>query len=35
MDKVMKIIVAVGYVLAIVLSMFLIMIALWAIGGWF
>ena len=35
MDKVMKIIVTLGYMLAIIMAMFLIIIALWAIGGWF
>jgi hypothetical protein len=34
MDKVLKIVVAVGYMLAIILAMFLFIIALWVIGGW-
>ena len=33
-DKVLKIVVAVGYMLAIILAMFLFIIALWVIGGW-
>ena len=35
MDKVMKILVALGYMLAIIMAIFLFIIALWAIGGWF
>ena len=34
MDKIMKIVLAVGYMLAIILAMFLFIIALWVIGGW-
>ena len=34
MDKVLKIVVALGYMLAIILAMFLFIIALWVIGGW-
>jgi hypothetical protein len=34
MDKVLKIVVAVGYMLAIILAMFLFIIAIWVIGGW-
>ena len=34
MDKVLKIVVAVGYMLAIILAMFLFIIGLWVIGGW-
>ena len=33
-DKVLKIVVALGYMLAIILAMFLFIIALWVIGGW-
>jgi hypothetical protein len=33
-DKVLKIVVAVGYMLAIILAMFLFIIAIWVIGGW-
>jgi hypothetical protein len=33
-DKVLKIVVALGYMLAIILAMFLFIIALWTIGGW-
>ncbi len=33
-DKVMKIIVALGYMLAIILAIFIFIIALWTIGGW-
>ena len=33
-DKVLKIVVALGYMLAIILALFLFMIALWTIGGW-
>ena len=35
MDKVMKITVCVGYMLAIILAMFLFIIAGWVITGWF
>ena len=34
MNSIMKIVVAVGYMLAIILAMFLFIIALWVIGGW-
>ena len=34
MDAVLKILVAVGYMLAIILSIFIFIIALWVIGGW-
>ena len=34
-DKVMKITVAVGYMLAIILALFLFIIAGWVITGWF
>ena len=34
-DKVMKIIVALGYMLAIIMAIFIFIIALWVIGGWF
>ena len=34
MDKVMKILVAVGYMLAIIMAIFIFIIALWVIGGW-
>ena len=34
MDKVLKIVVALGYMLAIILAIFLFIIALWVIGGW-
>ena len=34
MDKVLKIVVAVGYMLAIIMAMFIFIIALWVIGGW-
>jgi hypothetical protein len=34
-DKVMKIVVALGYMLAIIISLFLILIAAWAFVGWF
>jgi len=33
-DKVLKIVVALGYMLAIILAIFLFIIALWVIGGW-
>jgi hypothetical protein len=33
-DKVLKIVVALGYMLAIILALFLFIIALWVIGGW-
>ena len=33
-DKVLKIVVALGYMLAIILAMFLFIIAIWVIGGW-
>ena len=35
MDKVMKLVVALGYMLAIIMAMFVFIIALWVIGGWF
>ena len=35
MDKVMKILVALGYMLAIIMAIFIFIIALWVIGGWF
>ena len=35
MDKVMKIVVALGYMLAIILAFFLMIIAGWVITGWF
>ena len=34
MDKIMKIVLAVGYMLAIIMAMFIFIIALWVIGGW-
>ena len=34
-DKVMKIVVALGYMLAIIIAMFLLIIAGWALMGWF
>jgi len=34
MHKVMKILVAVAYMLAIIMAMFIFIIALWVIGGW-
>ena len=34
MDKVLKIVVALGYMLAMILAAFLFIIALWVIGGW-
>ena len=34
-DKVMKIIVALGYMLAIIIAIFLMIIAGWALMGWF
>ena len=33
-DKVMKIVVALGYMLAIIMATFIFIIALWVIGGW-
>ena len=33
-DKVMKLVVALGYMLAVILALFLLMIAGWAIVGW-
>ena len=33
-DKVLKIVVAVGYMLAIIIAIFLFIIALWVIAGW-
>ena len=33
-DKVMKIVVALGYMLAIIMAIFIFIIALWVIGGW-
>ena len=33
-DTVMKIVVALGYMLAIILAIFIFIIALWVIGGW-
>ena len=35
MDKVMKILVALGYMLAIIMAIFIFIIAIWVIGGWF
>ena len=35
MDKVMKILVALGYMLAIIMAMFVFIIAIWVIAGWF
>ena len=34
MDKIMKIVLAVGYMLAIIMAMFIFIIAIWVIGGW-
>ena len=34
MNSIMKIVVAVGYMLAMILAAFLFIIALWVIGGW-
>ena len=34
-DKVMKIIVAVGYISAVIIAIFLMIIAGWAVMGWF
>ena len=34
MNSILKIVVAVGYMLAIILAIFLFIIALWVIGGW-
>ena len=33
-DKVMKILVALGYMIAIIMAIFIFIIALWVIGGW-
>tara|TARA_R110002096_G_scaffold7793_2_gene33243 strand:+ start:175 stop:300 length:126 start_codon:yes stop_codon:yes gene_type:complete len=33
-DKVMKLVVALGYMLAIIIALFLLIIAGWAIMGW-
>jgi len=33
-DKVLKLVVAVGYMLAIIMAIFIFIIALWVIGGW-
>lgn len=34
MDSIMKILVALGYMLAIIMAIFVFIIALWVIGGW-
>ena len=33
-DKIMKIVVTLGYMLAIIMAIFIFLIALWTIGGW-